>query len=158
MKYASRHALYPVPNVFDCVDDIIAARDARDALVVVRLGSEELFFCVALRVTEFFLFVVVRATTGVRTGLDMSRDADDVVVRAGATFVFCCFVVARDVVARDTVVFVFVRAVVVRDVVCVSLFCVVRDIEFALRTAASAMPTPTIYAIMKIQIRFIPCL
>ena len=140
--------------MFDCVDDIIAARDARDALVVVRLDSEELFFCVVLRVTEFLLFVVVRATTGVRTGLDMPRDADDVVVRAGATFVFCCFVVARDVVARDTVVFVFVRAVVV----CVSLLCVVRDIEFALRTAASAMPTPTIYAIMKMQIRFIPCL
>ena len=158
VKYASRHALYPEPNVFEpaAVAVINAARDRRDVapdLVAerdvpavvgvvaarVRDAERDVFCLVAVRVVVLPAFVrdvVPRVVCAV----DAVRDVVDV----WAAWV-------RDVVARDVDVFVVlpprdVTVVVPRD------DCVVFDAE---RTAALAKPMPPTSTAIKITMRFI---
>lgn len=135
VKYALRHALYPVPNVSDC--NVVA-------VVAVRAGRE-MFLC-----SDVVLRLVVRVAVAVRDVFVVRVD------RAGTVFVPP--VVAWAEVARDVVV-VVVLAIVWRGVADereTVLFMPVRVMDFSLRTAALAMPTLTIYAIIKVKIRFIP--
>jgi hypothetical protein len=144
VKYASRHLLYPVPNVLDDDGVLIAARAGRDMFVDVRALFFVLFVVpgretdAAARDTVFAF--VVRAVTGVRT-----RD----VVRTAAVFRGVVFAV-RDTVDRF---FVVRGLVVVRETV---VFVLLRVTVFSPRTAALAMPTLTMYAIIKIHAFFIP--
>lgn len=134
-KYASRHALYPVPNVFDCAADIVVARAGRETFVDVR-GVFAALVRGDVATREIFVVCPVR---------------DDVVVRAREVVVVarCGVAVVRDTVVRDD-------AEREPTVLCVPE--VLREMLFASRTAASAMPTPTMYAIIKVKILFIPCL
>ena len=147
MKYAARQLLYPVPNVFDCCDGVI---------IVARAGRIEKLF------SNFFCCVV--------------RGVVDIALRAvvvGRTFCVVRGVVAprvRWVLFGRVVIFV----VVARDVFCwtgwravtrcagvficrADVFCFVpeRDIEFASRSAALAIPIPTINAIRNEYVLFI---
>ena len=86
------------------------------------------------------------------------RSVDDV-----RTFVLLARPLVGDVCMRDTDVrptdgraTVFERADVLFRVTIVLGCTVVRETVFASRTAASAMPTPTIYAIIMHKSRFIP--
>lgn len=144
VKYASRHALYPVPNVFDwevaCVTVARADEWGRNGVVLVVVRPVRGVFA-ERAVDKVFVArddvvpVDVRAVA-VRVGV-VPVDARDVVV--------CCAV--RDAVVRA------VPVVAIREIV--FLFVVARDTVFASRTAASAMPIPTINAIRIYAVFFI---
>ena len=126
VKYASRHMLYSVPNEFDCVVDIdMVARAGRVCVLVfcvLRAGRIGVW---AVRVAVVFVaraFVAVRA---VERGVDALRE----------------MMLAPDV-----------RAVVLddgREGADDALFVSVRDMVFASRTAALAMPILTKIAVIK---------
>ena len=120
-----------MPNVFDCVADIVAARAGREMFVAVR----------GVFVAGVRDVVAVRDMFVVRLGRDVV-----VVCAREVVVVRCGVLVARDVVVREDVV---------REA---TVLCEVREMLFASRTAASAMPTPTMYAIRKVKILFIPCI
>lgn len=99
VKYASRHVLYPVPNVLDVAAragvraardaDVVALRAVRDVLVAAlravvgcavdaRAARDTDADVVALRV------VAVRADVAVRVTVAPARDADAAALRVGA--------------------------------------------------------------------------
>jgi len=70
VKYASRHALYPVPNVFDAADDIVVARTcvraARDVFwTVARFAPRPVAVVTALRAPVAFFETVFRVLRAV---------------------------------------------------------------------------------------------
>lgn len=146
-KYASRHVLYPVPNVFVPAADVVVARATAPlrATVFVALRADD-GVVVALRV----VVVALRAVVLVRAAL-----------RAVAVRLTVLRAVVRAVALRDVVVVAPVRAdvcdCVVSDfarVVTLSLG-VVRVTLDALRTAASAKPMPAQSVAAKSKIFFI---
>ena len=151
VKYASRHALYPVPNVFEPAADAVnnAARDRRDVLFV---AARDVVppVVVAVRARD----VAVRDVfVGVARDVVAARgDCVVVDVVRGDT------VLVRDVAVRDVVVRgVCTVPAVVRDCVVVVAdvvrdCCVVVDAE---RTAALAKPMPPHSTAMNITTRFI---
>jgi len=133
VKYASRHVLYPVPNVFECTVFIVN---------VARAGR------VAVRTLPWFVLKTAPRATVFDAALRVVVDA--FAVRA---------VVAGRALVRAVVA---VRATVLRDVVRAVVFCwvlfalremvdlvVCRDGELASRTAASTVPTPINSAVMR---------
>lgn len=129
---------------------MIAARAGRDMLLVARVVVRLL----ALRVADF--------VAGLSDVVDVARaPVMDCEIRAGEPVRTCCvvravvFCDARDAVPRDTTDCVpDVRGVIfVRETVGVAVFL---DIVAPSRTAALAMPTLTIYAIIRSQVLFIP--
>jgi len=147
VKYASRHVLYPVPNV----DVSLLITVARAVLAGEALrDTETIFFGVP--------FVAVRAVLGcvaLRDTVLVVRAIDVVALRA----VVLVRPLVRDklvwrlmvVVGRTVFVELDVRADTILGVV------VVRMTFVASRTAASAMPTPAQHAAIKSQTFFILC-
>ena len=135
VKYASRHALYPVPNVMDSAVVIVAARPDKDALCAVGRTGDDALRTVAARMG------VVALRTVVVVAADRAVVARDMFV----------LLLPREFVAlRDTVFFV-VRAGVLRWVVVRTVFCVVRSMVLSSRTAALAKPTLKISASVKFR-------
>ncbi len=147
-KYASRHVLYPVPNVFVPVADVVVARATAPlrATVFVALRADD---CVVVALRA--VVVALRAVVLVRAAL-----------RAVAVRLTVLRAVVRAVALRDVVVV----AAPVRADVCdcaVSDFArvvtlslgVVRVTLDTLRTAASAKPMPAQSVAAKSKIFFI---
>lgn len=145
-KYASRHVLYPVPNVFVPLADVVIARA----------------FVVALRA---IVFVALRADDGVVTRAFVVALRAAVFVRAALRAVAVRLTVLRAVVRgvalRDLVAVVAVRVVgcdcVTSDclravTLSLGVFLVTVD---ALRTAASEKPMPAQSVAAKSKIFFI---
>lgn len=151
VKYASRQVVYSLPNVFDCILGFVAARAGRDIFVDVRAMLILLLDtgdwpvrAIDFAARETVVVFAVRAGTDVRT-FDVVRA---LVVRGVET-------VARAVAAREVVDWVVVLRglTVVRETAVLGFL---RATVFSSRTAALAMPTLTMYAIIKIQAFFIP--
>ena len=133
MKYASRHALYPVPNVFD----VVAARDTLVGFVAVRPVDVRWVLTATRDAPDAFLVLVVER---------------DVVVRPAFVVVRC--VTARDdvVVLRGETAFVFCRC----DTVICGVLPEFRLFTFVVRNAASDAPMHIKHTVRKDRIPFIP--
>ena len=151
MKYASRHELYPVPNVLE----FVAAREIREDFLVL-LVADRTVACVMRpsSVAARDAFVVVRwVVARGAPDADVARETvvrcdDGVVVRADTP---------RDddsVVRCETFLVALARGAVVRWVVVVAD----RTVEFDVRETASAAPMHTKHATRKDSILFIPLL
>ena len=157
VKYASRHALYPVPNVWDwAAVMVVAARDAvaaRDILVLLRTRAVADAARAEIAPSgRDAVPIAVRAVATARGVSDVTaaREDCDVVRTLGAVDV------AREpsVVARaDTLA---AREVPVRASVTAPVFVFAFDclgVAVASRTAASAMPNHAMYAAIKMVVR-----
>ncbi len=154
VKYASRHALYPVPNVFDAPTPTTVARAALRAVFAV------FFLCgvVAVRATDCAtalrdVVAALRITAPLRDWVDLEFErAADVAVRETVLVALREEVVALAwPVAADCP-----RMPTADDVICAD--CDgdwVRCMLDALRTAASAKPIPQQHAVARSKIFFI---
>lgn len=171
VKYASRQVLYPVPNVFDCTDDVVAARAGRDALrtiafedVAVRaVDVAERAVVGAVAVRAVVAAAAVRAVDALRTDAlfvvavraVVARETVVVAVRAEPVDMFFCSVaVARAVVPVDAAPWERATTVAPDDGEVVFVDCLL--IAAASRTAASAQPSHMQPAAIKSKIFFIP--
>ncbi len=138
VKYASRHALYPVPNacvVFDVAARAVDTRALRDTLVAVRAT----------------LLLALRAVVIVAR-FDVARDVKEFCAPARA-FVLVVRATTPDVVRAFDDFFVLVRFVGF----CASVCVLFRDMLFCVRTAASAPYRPMQRTAAKSKIFFILC-
>jgi hypothetical protein len=140
VKYASRHALYPVPNTVDIFalgDDVRAVFIATRAFLVPPVFGERVIFVAFRAVVLFCCGVAPRA-------IDVLDAVRALVVVERAVVAALVFLTERMFdAARGIVVVFFCTEIPRTGCLVVIVFCDVatRETEFSSRTAASAKPT-----------------